>query len=194
MKRSTRRVLITLLVVTGIAAVFQVGLNIVYPRLSSSAAPTFVASTPRRLMIPVQGASIGDIKDTFDETRGTDRKHEATDILAPRGTPVVAVDDGVIQKLFLSKPGGITIYQFDPTEQYSYYYAHLEGYADDIHEGKSVRRGDVIGYVGTTGNAPPNTPHLHFGVFLLGPEKQWWKGTPINPYPMLLEAERADRR
>jgi murein DD-endopeptidase MepM/ murein hydrolase activator NlpD len=187
-------VLLALVVVSGIAAVLQMGLNIVYPRLSSSAAPTFIANGPRRLMVPVQGASIRDIKDTFDETRGTDRKHEATDILAPRGTPVVAVDDGVIQKLFLSKPGGITIYQFDPTERYSYYYAHLERYAEDIREGKRVRRGDVIGYVGTTGNAPPNTPHLHFGVFLLGPEKQWWKGTPINPYPMLLEAKRADRR
>jgi murein DD-endopeptidase MepM/ murein hydrolase activator NlpD len=141
---------------------------------------------PRRLTIPVEGVVASDIQDTFDEKRGTERRHEATDILAPRGTPVLAADDGVVKKLFLSKPGGITLYQFDPTERYSYYYAHLDRYADNIREGLAVKRGDVIGYVGTSGNAPTNTPHLHFGIFELGPEKQWWKGKPINPYPILI--------
>jgi peptidoglycan LD-endopeptidase LytH len=140
---------------------------------------------PRRLIIPVQGVSIANIQDTFNETRGTSRKHEATDILAPTGTPVIAVDDGVIRKLFLSKPGGNTIYQFDPTQQYAYYYAHLDRYAENIREGSTVRQGDVIGYVGTTGNAG-NTSHLHFTIFKLGPEKRWWEGTPINPYPILV--------
>jgi murein DD-endopeptidase MepM/ murein hydrolase activator NlpD len=156
--------------------------------------PTDSSSLKRRLSIPVQGVSAANIRDTFDETRGTGRKHEATDIIAERGTPVMAVDDGVIKKLFLSKPGGITIYQFDPTEQYSYYYAHLDRYADDLHEGMKVKRGDVIGYVGSTGNAAGITPHLHFGIFVLGPEKQWWKGTPINPYPILLAAESTKKR
>jgi murein DD-endopeptidase MepM/ murein hydrolase activator NlpD len=139
----------------------------------------------RRLMIPVQGASDKDVQDTFNDTRDGSRKHEAVDIIAARGTAVVAVDDGVVKKLFLSKPGGITIYQFDPTEQYCYYYAHLNGYAAGIREGMRVERGQVIGYVGSTGNADPNGPHLHFAISLLGPEKQWWKGTPIDPYPIL---------
>jgi murein DD-endopeptidase MepM/ murein hydrolase activator NlpD len=144
------------------------------------------AAVQRNIIIPVQGVSAGDIQDTFDEARGAERKHEATDILAPRGTPVLAADDGEIKKLFLSKAGGLTLYQFDPTGEYCYYYAHLDRYADDMREGLTVRQGDVIGYVGTTGNAPPDTPHLHFGIFKLGPEKLWWKGIPINPYPILI--------
>jgi murein DD-endopeptidase MepM/ murein hydrolase activator NlpD len=146
---------------------------------------------PRRIVVPVDGVKAKDIRDTFDETRGQERKHEATDILAPKGTPVIAVDDGMIQKLFLSKPGGVTLYQFDPGEQFCYYYAHLDRYVDGISEGMWVRQGQVIGYVGTTGNAPPNTPHLHFGIFKLGPERRWWEGTPINPYPILIrEAQK----
>src|SRR6266850_790541 len=143
------------------------------------------ADFSRSIIIPVQGVSAAAIQDTFDETRGTSRRHEATDILAPRGTPVLAADDGVIRKLFLSKPGGNTIYQFDPTEQFAYYYAHLDRYAENIREGLAVRQGDVIGYVGTTGNAG-NTSHLHFAIFKLGPEKRWWEGTAINPYPILM--------
>jgi murein DD-endopeptidase MepM/ murein hydrolase activator NlpD len=116
---------------------------------------------------------------------GGQRGHEAIDILAPRGTPVMAVDDGRIVKLFLSKPGGITVYQFDPTGQFAYYYAHLDRYADGLAEGQTVRRGSVIGYVGSTGNASPEAPHLHFAIFRLGPKKQWWKGEPINPFRYL---------
>ena len=85
-------------------------------------------------------------------------------------------------KLFRSVPGGITLYQFDPEGNFAYYYAHLDRYADDVKEGAQLRRGDVLGYVGTTGNAPANTPHLHFAIFRLGPEKRWWEGTPVNPY------------
>jgi murein DD-endopeptidase MepM/ murein hydrolase activator NlpD len=145
---------------------------------------------PRRIRIPLDGVSAADVQDTFDQARGSERRHEATDILAPRGTPVLAADDGVIRKLFLSKPGGITIYQFDPAEQFCYYYAHLDRYADGLREGMTVQKGDVIGYVGTTGNAPTNTPHLHFAIFQLGPEKRWWEGTPINPYPILITQAR----
>ena len=144
----------------------------------------------RNIIIPVPGVTAKDIRDTFDEARGPERKHEATDILAPRGTPVLAVDDGEIKKLFSSKPGGLTVYHFDSTGQYCYYYAHLDRYADGLREDMTVRRGDIIGYVGTTGNAPPDTPHLHFGIFKLGPEKRWWEGTPINPYPILIDKAR----
>jgi murein DD-endopeptidase MepM/ murein hydrolase activator NlpD len=140
----------------------------------------------RNIIIPVQGVLAGDIRDTFDEARGPERKHEATDILAPRGTPVIAADDGEIKKLFSSNAGGLTLYQFDRSGEYCYYYAHLDRYADEIREGTKVKRGEIIGYVGTTGNAPPDTPHLHFGIFKLGPDKRWWEGTPINPYPILM--------
>jgi lipoprotein-anchoring transpeptidase ErfK/SrfK len=155
-------------------------------------APAVPAERPRKgaLLVPVQGVTAQQLSDTFYERRGGNRPHEALDILAPRGTPVLAVDDGRIVKLFNSVPGGLTIYQFDPSENLAYYYAHLEGYATGVAEKKQVKRGDVIGYVGATGNANPATPHLHFAIFELGPEKRWWKGTAINPYP-LLTAQRA---
>jgi murein DD-endopeptidase MepM/ murein hydrolase activator NlpD len=139
----------------------------------------------RNLAIPVQGIDPDKLVRSFHDVRSGSREHEAIDILAPTGTPVVAVEDGTIAKLFTSKAGGITIYQFDPGKQYSYYYAHLDRYADGLKEGASVHRGQVIGYVGTSGNAPKNTPHLHFAVFRLTPEKQWWTGTPIDPYDIL---------
>jgi peptidoglycan LD-endopeptidase LytH len=140
----------------------------------------------RNLKMPVEGADSDDLRDTFFDARGSGRAHEALDIMAPRHTPVLAVDDGVIAKLFNSQGGGgITIYQFDPTETYCYYYAHLDRYAPNLKEGQRVRRGDVIGHVGSTGNASPNAPHLHFAIFRMGLERQWWKGEPINPYPVL---------
>ncbi len=138
------------------------------------------------LLLPVQGVLARDLRDTFSETRDNNQRgHEAIDILAPRGTPVLAVDDGRIVKLFSSKPGGITVYQFDPTGKFVYYYAHLDAYAEGLAEGQTVNRGRVIGYVGYTGNANPAAPHLHFAIFRMGPEKQWWKGEPINPFGYL---------
>lgn len=136
------------------------------------------------LEIPVEGVSRSALVDSFRDAR-EGHVHEAIDILAPRETPVVAVEDGAIVKLFQSAAGGLTIYQFDPTEQYCYYYAHLERYADNLQEGDHVRRGQVIGYVGTSGNAPRNVPHLHFSIVRLGPDKHWWDGTPIDPYRVL---------
>jgi murein DD-endopeptidase MepM/ murein hydrolase activator NlpD len=109
--------------------------------------------------------------------------------MAPRGTKVFAVDDGKLVKLFKSVPGGLTVYQFDPSGQLAYYYAHLDRYADGLKEGMQLRRGDLVGYVGSTGNASPDGPHLHFAVFRLGPERQWWKGDPVNPYPALRQAQ-----
>jgi peptidoglycan LD-endopeptidase LytH len=139
----------------------------------------------RQLTLPVHGIKRGDLRDTFDEMRGSSRRHEALDVLAPRNTPVLAVEDGKIARLFLSDAGGITIYQFDPAEAYCYYYAHLERYAEGLKEGAPIKRGQVIGYVGTTGNAPRNTPHLHFAIFKLTGEKNWWQGTAIDPYSVL---------
>ncbi len=139
----------------------------------------------RALALPVQGIQKNDLRDTFDEARGGTRRHEALDILAPRNTPVFAVEDGRIARLFLSDAGGITLYQFDPSETYVYYYAHLEKYADGLKEGDRIKRGQIIGYVGTTGNAPRDTPHLHFAIFKMTDEKRWWQGTPIDPYSVL---------
>lgn len=150
------------------------------------APPTAPAAKLPALQLPVQGVLARDLRDTFADGRDNNQRgHEAIDIHAPRGTPVLAVDDGPIAKLFLSKPGGITIYQFDATGQLAYYYAHLDAYAAGLKEGQYIRRGSVIGYVGASGNANPDAPHLHFAIFQLGPEKQWWKGEPINPFESL---------
>lgn len=142
------------------------------------------------LRVPVAGVDASMLRDTYDERRGGNRPHEALDILAPRGTPVVAVAPGRVVKLFTSEPGGLTVYQFDPTERYAYYYAHLDRYAEGLHEGQWLDAGDAIGTVGFTGNASPDAPHLHFALFQLGPERQWWKGTPVNPYPLFLGGPR----
>jgi murein DD-endopeptidase MepM/ murein hydrolase activator NlpD len=139
----------------------------------------------RHLDLPIKGAVSEDVKDTFNEMRGGTRRHEAIDMLAPRNTPVVAVEAGTIARLFFSKGGGITIYQFDPTNTYVYYYAHLEKYADGLTEGQKVKRGELLGYVGTTGNAPRDTPHLHFAIFKMTDEKRWWEGTAIDPFQVL---------
>jgi len=138
----------------------------------------------RRLQMPVDGIKASDLRRQFSDQRGG-HKHEAIDILAPRNTPVRAVEDGTIARLFFSKAGGITVYQFDPSGRFCYYYAHLERYADGLREGQSVGRGQVLGYVGTSGNAPKDTPHLHFAVFRLTEDKRWWEGTPIDPYDIL---------
>jgi murein DD-endopeptidase MepM/ murein hydrolase activator NlpD len=140
----------------------------------------------RDLLMPVEGVDRSTLTRQFADARGSgSRRHEAIDILSPRNTPVRAVEDGGIARLFYSNPGGITIYQFDPSERYSYYYAHLERYADGLKEGDRVRKGQVIGYVGTSGNAPKDTPHLHFAIFRLTEARRWWEGTPIDPYDVL---------
>jgi murein DD-endopeptidase MepM/ murein hydrolase activator NlpD len=142
------------------------------------------SSAPRPMIIPVAGVDRTAMRDMFNEVRGNHR-HEAIDILAPRGTPVIAADDGVVRKLFTSAAGGLTVYEFDPDQRYCYYYAHLDAYAPGLHEGQLLHRGDILGYVGTTGNAPKDTPHLHFALIRLDPDRRWWKGTYVNPYPLL---------
>lgn len=161
------------------------------PKVASAAKAPIIGAddlqllAARRLLMPVRGYDRTRLHDNFDETRGGKRRHEALDIMAPRGTPVVAVDDGQVVKLFNSAAGGLTIYQFDPNEKFAYYYAHLDRYAEGLREGAMVKRGDLVGYVGSTGNAPAGAPHLHFTIFQLGPDKKWWKGNAVNPFPYL---------
>lgn len=150
------------------------------------------AVTPSGLVVPVQGVQPAQLSPTFEDARGGGRTHEALDIMAPAGTPVLAVTDGHVEKLFDSAQGGLTIYQFDPGGHVAYYYAHLERYAPGLAEQQPVRQGQVIGYVGSSGNASADAPHLHFAVFVLGPDKRWWEGAPIDPYP-LFTAPAADR-
>jgi murein DD-endopeptidase MepM/ murein hydrolase activator NlpD len=155
------------------------------PAAAPPSGPSSAAELEARdLVIPVQGITPEQLVRTFTDARGS-RTHEAIDILAPTGTPVVAIEDGRIARLFNSKAGGITIYQFDPTERFCYYYAHLDRYADGIRENDTVKRGQVIGYVGISGNAPKDTPHLHFAIFQLTEAKRWWEGTPLDPYDIL---------
>jgi murein DD-endopeptidase MepM/ murein hydrolase activator NlpD len=148
----------------------------------------------RRPLVPVQGVRRGALHDTFAAQRGAKRRHEAIDILAPRGTPVLAADDGEIGRISSNRAGGLAIYQVDASRRLAYYYAHLDGYAPGLREGMTVRRGDVLGYVGTTGNAPRTTPHLHFAVYDLLPGRRWWKGNAINPYEALTQDELVGAR
>lgn len=156
---------------------------------AASEGPPDRSSKQPRLIVPVQGVDPKELHDSFNEMRGGHR-HEAIDIMAPRGTPVLAADEGPVVKLFLSKPGGLTVYQFDDSRTYCYYYAHLDAYAPRLTEGTILRKGDVLGYVGSSGNASPDGPHLHFAVFQLGPEQRWWEGTAIDPYGFLIGSVR----
>lgn len=140
----------------------------------------------RRISVPIAGIPAAKLPDTFNESRGGGaRKHEALDIMSPRNTPVHSVDDGSVIKLFTSKAGGLTVYAADPTGHFIYYYAHLDHYATGLHEGQPLHRGDVIGYVGSTGDASPGAPHLHFAIALSNNVKEWWKGTAVDPTPVL---------
>ncbi len=141
------------------------------------------------LAVPVQGIARSKLRDTFYDRRGKSRTHEAIDIMAPWGTPVLAVEDGTLAKISSNRAGGLSLFQVDPTGRFVYYYAHLAGYADNLREGQAVKRGDLIGYVGATGNAAENAPHLHFAVMVLEKERRWWGGEAINPYPALAQVE-----
>jgi len=147
--------------------------------------PSSASDAPTGLLLPVQGIQASQLRDTFTDARSEGRVHDAIDIMADAGTPVLSVADGTVEKLFDSERGGLTIYQFEPSGRWCYYYAHLQRYADGLAEKQVIKRGEVIGYVGSTGNASADAPHLHFEVHVLGPEKQWWKGESINPFPLL---------
>ena len=150
--------------------------------LAVSATSSILNMTP-----PIRGLALADLRDMFQEVHNG-HPHEAIDILEPRGTPVHAVVPGTLRKLFLSKRGGNTVYEVDDAGVYCYYYAHLDRYTEGLREGARVERGDIIGFVGSTGNADPSTPHLHFAIFELGPEKVWWRGNAVDPYPGLVAA------
>lgn len=138
------------------------------------------------LIIPVQGVRADQLVDTYTQSRGGGmRVHNAIDIMAPRGTPVLAATGGLVEKLFLSKNGGITIYVRSPDRRTMYYYAHLDRYAPGLAERQTVRQGQLIGFVGSTGDASPDAPHLHFAVNVMQPQEGWWQGQPVNPYPLL---------
>jgi peptidoglycan LD-endopeptidase LytH len=141
----------------------------------------------RELAVPVAGVRARDVRGSFDASRG-DHLHEAVDILAPRGTPVLSADDGRVWKIRSNALGGLTVYAVDPGERFVYYYAHLDGYRRGLAEGQPLAKGDTLGYVGTTGNAPPEVPHLHFQVSRIGPDRRWWTGTPVDPTPVLHDA------
>jgi len=143
----------------------------------------------RELLVPVAGARAAKIAGSFDDDRSGGRVHHATDILAPRGTPVLAADEGRVWKMRFNALGGITIYAVDPLERFVFYYAHLDRYRDGLAEGVTVQKGDTLGYVGTTGNAPPDVPHLHFQVARLGADRRWWAGTPVDVLPFLRAAD-----
>ena len=142
----------------------------------------------RNLLIPVVGVRPHQLPNTFDEARSGGRRHDAIDILAPRGTPVLSVDVGRVAKIDTSDRGGLSFYATDPSGRFMYYYAHLDRYRAGLREGRPLVRGDTVGYVGTTGNAPPNNPHLHFAINKLVDPKRWWDGEPINPWPLLANA------
>ncbi|HEY2014709.1 MAG TPA: M23 family metallopeptidase [Bryobacteraceae bacterium] len=144
--------------------------------------PDVAGPGPAHLSMPLGRVDPKKLSDTFEDTR-EGHKHEALDIPSPKGTPVLAVAEGNVAKLFTSKDGGLTVYQFDNTQTYCYYYAHLDRYAPGLTQGTLLRKGEVLGYVGTTGNASPKTPHLHFAIFRLNADKKWWQGTAIDPLP-----------
>lgn len=138
------------------------------------------------LAIPVQGIAPSQLTDTFTDSRAEGRLHDAIDIMAARGTPVLAAAPGRVEKLFLSRDGGTTVYERSLDGSRIYYYAHLDAYAPGLREGMALRRGQAIGTVGSTGNANPEAPHLHFAVMATSPEAHWWdKAEPLNPYPLL---------
>jgi murein DD-endopeptidase MepM/ murein hydrolase activator NlpD len=140
----------------------------------------------KELVIPVAGVGPSHIEDSFTAGRdGGERQHNAVDILAPRNTPIIAADDGVILRMSSNKLGGITIYAADKDREFVYYYAHLDHYRRGVHEGDKIQKGDTLGFVGTTGNAPKDVPHLHFQIMIWPSDGKYWYGEPVNPYPIL---------
>ena len=147
----------------------------------------------RRLIVPVAGVQPEELRDDFRAARSGGRRHNAIDILAPYGTPVISADDGYVVRLSRNNAGGIVLYATDPEERVVYYYAHLAGYHDGVTAGKAILKGDTIGYVGTSGNAPEDTPHLHFQITRMRPGGRYWAGEPLNPYPLLKHAAEQKR-
>jgi len=168
--------------------------------VETPAAPADVASMNdvdylryRRIIVPVAGADMSKVEDTFYEARDGGRTHRAIDILAPRGTPILAADDGKILRMTSNTLGGITMYTVDPLSRLVYYYAHMDHYNDAMSPGRAIVKGDTLGFVGTTGNAPKDTPHLHFQVMRWPADGKYWNGEPIDPYEELGGVPRGER-
>ncbi|HWW64184.1 MAG TPA: M23 family metallopeptidase [Sphingomonadaceae bacterium] len=151
-------------------------------------AQTAPVQAARGLIVPVAGVKPGELVDTFAQARAAGTSHDAIDIMAPRGAEVRAAAPGRIEKLFHSEKGGNTIYVRSPDRRWIYYYAHLDAYRAGLHEGQTVAQGEAIATVGSTGNADPAAPHLHFAINRMAPGEDWYEGTPINPYPLLTDA------
>ena len=155
--------------------------------LHKTAVERLPAVTAGSFVLPVAGVRADQLTDSFTDVRGGGtRVHEAIDIMAPRGTPVLAAADGTVEKLFTSNAGGLTIYVRSPDKRTITYYAHLDAYVTGLREGQQLRAGQQIGTVGFSGNADPAAPHLHFAIMQTTPDADWWEpATAINPYPLL---------
>lgn len=194
-------VLVTAIVTCALTSAFWFmaysGVSFAGPSARPSAPPSSPDPTPRGplvlgptgLAVPVAGVKADELQDTYTQSRaGGARIHNAIDIMAPHGTPVIAAAPGTVEKLFDSKGGGgITAYVRSPEGKWMFYYAHLQAYAPGLHEGQKVKQGDAIGLVGSTGNANPAGPHLHFAINKMAQGEKWHEGTPINPYPLLVK-------
>jgi murein DD-endopeptidase MepM/ murein hydrolase activator NlpD len=165
------------------------------PRTQTRLPPGSLTYASSGLVIPVVGIAASQLADTYTQSRGGgSRVHNAIDIMAPRGTPVVSASDGRVEKLYFSRGGGgLTAYVRSPDGRWLHYYAHLDAYAPGLREGQRVRRGDPIGTVGISGNASPSGPHLHYAIYRMSPGERWWQGAPINPYPQLAGAGTSAR-
>ena len=151
------------------------------------AAPSELRALADALVMPLPGVTPAELVGSFDDARGA-RRHEALDIPAPRGTPVISATAGRLMKLHTSDFGGLMVYAADASERFILLYAHLDRYAEELTEGMPLRRGQVVGYVGTTGNAPPDVPHLHFGIARVADVEEWWRGQPVDPLPLLRDS------
>jgi murein DD-endopeptidase MepM/ murein hydrolase activator NlpD len=158
--------------------------------IGGSAAADIARLRSRSLLVPVAGASMSKVEDSFSDSRDGGRVHRAIDILAPRGTPVLSADAGRVLRLTTGGRGGNALYAEDAEGRFVYYYAHMDRYHKSMKAGRELAKGDTIGFVGTTGNAPKNTPHLHFQVMRMATDGRYWDGEPINPYELLIESER----
>ena len=175
-ERTTRRACLTTVALAFIVG----GCGAGAPRVPSLPAPVAADSIPPALMVPVRGVAPARVPDTFNAMRGG-RTHRAIDFLAPRGTPVIAVADGQVYRLRSTGPGGLAVYATDSTRRWMFYYAHLDRFRDGLTEGTKLAQGDVIGFVGTTGNAPSDTPHLHFQLMHARFDTRWWDGEALDP-------------
>jgi peptidoglycan LD-endopeptidase LytH len=156
-------------------------------RFRNTSAAVFDSIPSDRLLLPVVGVRPDALRDAYAEARSGGREHQAIDIMAPRGSEVVSAADGVLLKLHSSTLGGLMVYAADVTDHFIFMYGHLDAYATGLVPGMAIRRGQLLGYVGTTGNVAPNAPHLHFAISRGKPSEKWWSGTPLNPYPLLAQ-------